>query len=173
MQTRSDVAETGVTQVAKPFGFRALSALFEPNGEWSLPALRLGRQVCWCFYRYGPAAVGPDMCAAIEAAVRVWGPWGELLSGAYRAGSLRKFMVSGARARSGRGAEAARAQGVKPAKRVLGLELGVGAWRGVPSVDGVGGVRAMEVVLYWFVFNQLAHHPFCAKKFLYPGGAKL
>lgn len=163
MQTRSDVAETGVTQVAKPFGFRALSALFEPAGTagagWSLPALRLGRQVCWCFYRYGPAGCGPDMCAAIESAVRVWGPWGELLSGAYRSGSLRKLMVSGARARSGRGAEAARAQNVMPAKRVLGLELGVGAWRGVRSVDGVGGVRAMEVVLYWFVFNQLAHHP--------------
>lgn len=158
MQTRSDVAETGVTQVAKPFGFRALSALFEPTGAWSLPALRLGRQVCWCFYRYGPAECGPDMCAAIEAAVRTWGPWGELLSGGYRKSCIR-LMASGVRARSGRGVVAARAQNVMPAKRVLGLELGVGAWRGVPSVDGVGGVRAMEVVLYWFVFNQLAHSP--------------
>ena len=154
MQTRSDVAETGVTQVAKPFGFRALSALFEPTGAWSLPELKVGRQICWCFYRYGPAAVGPEMCAAIEAAVRTWEPWGELLSGGYRKACVR-LMTSGARARSGRGAEAARAQNVMPAKRVLGLVLN--CWG--RSVDGVGDVRAMEVVLYWFVFNQLAHKP--------------
>lgn len=162
MQTRSDVAETGVTQVAKPFGFRALSALFEPAGAagagWSLPELKVGRQICWCFYRYGPAAVGPEVCAAIEAAVRTWEPWGELLSGGYRKACVR-LMASGVRARSGRGVVAARVQNVMPAKRVLGLVLNVGAWQGVRSVDGVGDVRAMEVVLYWFVFNQLAHKP--------------
>lgn len=91
--------------------------------------IKLGRWLCWKFYRdpYELQHLG-GVHEIFESCSRLDTAWAELLAGAYRFPQFQTTKRGGAASKWSR--------------------LGEVVWPGVKSIDGVGDVRAKEVLLY-------------------------
>ena len=154
---RENVADSGVSQFTV-LSHKAGTPLVV---DFTGPALALGRYLCFMFYRDQVSLLTsfPQLVVAFESAVRGWAAWGELLSGAYRKhGAGCTLMTSASRAQGGRSAAAANREGIGARgghkTRGLGPEVAAGPWREMISVDGLGKVRAGEVMLYGFIARE-------------------
>jgi hypothetical protein len=153
MQTRANVAGPGVPLITRP------QVGLDYNRSWAPEVLRLGRYLCWAFYREQSEVlfVFPKLASVIEEAVKTYGPWGELLSGAYHSPKAKtsRLILYGHTLRNGRGPAEAQRQGIGKKTIVKFANFGdivdIGIWKDMKSIDGAGEVRALEICLYQFV----------------------
>jgi hypothetical protein len=102
-------------------------------------------------------ATFPELADIVVSAVKTYGPWGELLSGAYHSPSAAttRLVLYGCTLRNGRGREAAAKQNAGRKSIVkfpnLGDVINIGEWKGMRSIDGAGEVRGLEICLYQYV----------------------
>lgn len=145
-----------------------------PNVQELHDVIRLGRYFCWLAYQNPQGNLRGDRSPELEkwwdgvhdalaSAMKREHFWATLLCGAYRKVNIRwdgtrggllkalRYQKGGAKGYEGRGSGGRSGTGNK--FRELGQELddrvlGIG---GTKSIDGIGSVRTMEVLLYLYV----------------------
>lgn len=151
IQNAETVAGIGVSQFTG-----AVSVPWSPN------ALRLGRYLCWAFYRdQGELLqVFPELQEVFESAIVAYPAWGELLAGAFRPRTrMNKLMLGSARLRNGKGLDTPYKAGssVISKYRELGQlvdNIPGSYWFNKKSIDGLPGLRAYELLLYGYVVKR-------------------